>query len=188
MISNTTFYEVSKDSFQFDVQKNSAVIVLARDTVRVEFKYEPEYPNQSLVTGRSALVNTRMGYAPLKPDMAIEVYQDGVPSDVLIFDAKYRRVKGPDGQWYPNNEDIDTMYRYRHTIQYLRYQPAQTRQTYTLEQIVSSAYIFYPANKIRTETDNCIGALPVIPNMSERLLNEIREQLKNLLYYAYLID
>src|SRR5579859_7167704 len=129
-----------------------------------------------------------MGYGPLKPDMAIEVYEDGVPRDVLIFDAKYRRVREPDGQWYPNTDDIDTMYRYRHNIQYLRYHPTQTRQPYTLEQIVTSAYIFYPANKIRTEADNRIGALPFIPNMSPQLLNEVHEQLKDLLYYAYLID
>jgi hypothetical protein len=188
MISNATFYEVRKDYFQFDVQKNSAAIVLEKDTVRVEFKYEPVYPNQSKVTARSALVNTSMGYGPLMPDMAIEVYQKSVPRDVLIFDAKYRRVKEPDGQWYPNTDDIATMYRYRHNIQYLRYHPTQARRPYTVEQMVTSAYILYPANKIYTEANNRIGALPFIPNMSPQRLNEVREQLKDLLYYAYLID
>ena len=188
MISNTTFYEVRKDYFQFDVHRNIAAIILVKNTLRVEFKYEPVYPNRLYVTARSALVNTSMGYDPLTPDMAVEVYQDGVPKYVLIFDAKYRRVKQPDGQWYPNIEDIATMYRYRHNIQYLRYDPTQMRQPYTVEQIVTSAYIFYPANKIRTEANNRIGALPFTPNMPPQRLNEVRQQLKDLLYYAYLID
>jgi len=187
MISNTTFYQVEKNCFQFDVRKNVASIILEKEDRRVEIKYEPIYPNQSTVTSRSALVATTIGSYPLTPDMAIEVYQDGQPRDALIFDAKYRWDRASDGLYYPKQEDIDKMYRYRDNIQYKRYQQGQTRRPYTMDEIVRSAYILYPGNKIHSESKNsCIGSLPLIPNMSPQRLEEVRQQLKDLLYSANL--
>ncbi len=189
MISNSTFYQVEMNAFQFNVHKNVASIVLEKENQRVAFKYEPVYPNQSTVTLRSALVATTIGSNPLTPDMTIEVYQDDQPQDVLIFDAKYRWDRTSNGSYYPKQEDIEKMYRYRDNIQYKHYQQGQTRRPYTMDEIVRSAYILYPGNKIHSESKNgSIGSLPLIPNMSPQRLNDVREQLKDLLYYAYLID
>jgi hypothetical protein len=188
LISNTTFYEVETDYFQFDVRKNVSSIVLAKDELRVRFIYEPVYPSQSTVTSRSALVSTTMERGQLKPDMAIEVYERDTPQHVLIFDAKYRWSRSYDGIFYPNQEDIDKMYRYRNNIQYRQYHNGRARNPYTTQPIVTSSYILYPGNQIHTEGDKTIGALPLIPDLSPRRLDDIREQLKDLLYYAYLID
>jgi predicted component of viral defense system (DUF524 family) len=189
MVSNSTFYQVETNAFQFDVHKNVASIVLEKENRRVEIKYEPIYPNQSTVTLRSALVATTIGSNPLTPDMAIEVYQDDQPQDVLIFDAKYRWDRASDGFYYPKQEDIEKMYRYRDNIQYKRYQQGQTRRPYTMDEIVRSASILYPGNKVHSESKNgSIGSLPLTPNMSPQRLGEVREHLKDLLYYAYLID
>ncbi len=184
MQSNTTFYEVEKSYFQFDVRKNVASIMLFKDEQRVEFKYEPIYPNQSTVNQRSALVATIIGNYPLTPDMAIEVYEQDRPQQVLIFDAKYRWSRSHDGFFYPKQEDIDKMYRYRNNIQYKQYDRGKAQNS----DIVTSAYILYPGNKIHSESKNRIGGLPLTPNLSSQRLDDIREQLKDLLYYAYLID
>jgi hypothetical protein len=186
-VSNTTFYEVKKDYFQFDVRKNVASIVLEKGNLRVEFKYEPVYPNQSTLKSCSALVATTMGSDPLTPDMGIEVYEDNEPIRILIFDAKYR-WQAQHGVFYPKEEDIQKMYRYYNNIQYQLYQPEKARRPYTVEDIVTSAYILYPGNKIHSEAKNKIGALPLVPNMAPQRSDEIREKLKDLLYYAYLID
>ncbi len=170
------------------MRKNVASIILIKGEIRVEIKYEPIYPNQSLIHQRSALVCTRMGSNPLTPDMAVEVYKNGAPQDILIFDAKYRRVREADGQYYPNPEDIDRMYRYYHSIQYRHYHPDQPQQLYTTHNIVSSAYIFYPANKIYTENNKYIGALPFIPHLSPSRRKEVHAQLKDLLHNAHLVD
>ena len=173
MVSNDTFYQVETNAFQFDVRKNVASIVLEKENCRVAFKYEPVYPNQSTVTLRSALVATTIGSNPLTPDMAIEVYQDGLPQDVLIFDAKYRWDRASNGSYYPKQEDIGTMYRYRDNIQYKRYQQGQSRRPYTTDEIVRSAYILYPGNKIHSESKNgSIGSLPLIPNMSPQRVQQ----------------
>jgi len=185
--SNSIFYEVKKDCFQFDVQKNVASIVLEKDDVRVEIKYEPIYPNQSTVRYRSALVATTIGSNPLTPDMGIEVYKGDEPQHVLTFDAKYRWEWGGSGHYYPKQEDIERMYRYRENIQYKHYDPGNRRLPYTTENIVSSAYILYPGNKIHREAKSRIGSLPFIPGTSQHS-DDVREQVKDLLYYAYLID
>jgi predicted component of viral defense system (DUF524 family) len=182
--SSSIFYQVKKDCFQFDVQKNVASIVLEREDVRVEIKYEPIYPNQSTVRYRSALVATTMGTYPLTPDMAIEVYKGDEPQNVLIFDAKYRWERE---HYTPKQEDIDRMYRYRSNIQYKRYDAGNRRQPYTTEAIVSSASILYPGNKIQREANSRVGGMPFIPGTSQRV-GDVREQVKDLLYYAYLID
>src|SRR6266496_325023 len=185
--SSSLFYEIKKDCFQFDVKKNVASIALEKDDLRVEIKYEPIYPNQSTVSYRSALVATTIGMYPLTPDMAIEAYKGDEPQHVLIFDAKYRWEWERGGHYNPKQEDIDRMYRYRSNIQYKRYDAGNRRQPYTTENIVSSAYILYPGNKIHREANSRIGSLPLIPGTSQHS-DDVREQVKDLLYYAYLID
>jgi hypothetical protein len=188
MISNTTFYEIEKDYFQFQVRKNTASIVLRKDDLRVVFKYEPVYPNRVNSRYTSAVVATIMGDNPLTPDLAIESYKGDIPQEILIFDAKYRRERSRSGLYYPKNEDIDTMYRYRDRIQYQRYVPGSPKGPYALERIVSSAWILYPGDQIHTESGNSIGALPLKPGMPAPRLDEVRERLNKLLYNAYLID
>ena len=188
MVSNTTFYEVEKDYFQFHVRKNTASIILIRDDLRIEFKYEPVYPNRVNNRYKSAVVATIMGDNPLTPDMAIESYKGEIPQDILIFDAKYRRERASTGLFYPKNEDIDTMYRYKDRIQYQKYMPGRPRDPHILETIVTSASILYPGDQIHTESGDSIGALPLKPGMPASRLDEIRDHLNKLLYDAYIID
>jgi hypothetical protein len=75
------------------------------------------------------------------------------------------------------------------TARYKRYQQGQIRRPYTMGEVIRSAYILYPGNKIHSESKHgSIGSLPLIPNMSPQRLDEVREQLKDLLYSAHLID
>jgi predicted component of viral defense system (DUF524 family) len=189
MVANDTF-EIERDYFQFDVRKNTASIVLTRDDLRVEFKYEPIYPNQSTVLHRSALVARTPGSSPLTPDMAIEVYQNNLPREVLIFDAKYRWQREADGVFYPKEEDLDKMYRYQRQIQYKRYLPGSS-DPYRLKGIVASAYVIYPGNHIPTREEiegDMVGGLPLIPDLSPSHLDEVRNRLNDLLYYAHLVE
>lgn len=188
MVSNTTFYEVEKDYFQFYVQKDTASIVLVRDELRVTFKYEPVYPNRINCRYKSAVVATIIGNNPLTPDMAIESYKGDIPQDILLFDAKYRRMRGGDRLFYPKDEDIDTMYRYRDRIQYQSHIPGKPGDPHRLEPVISCAYVLYPGDRIHTESDDSIGALPLKPGISASSLAEIRAHLHTLLYDAYLLD
>jgi len=182
IISNSTFFEVEKDYFQFDVQKNKSSIVLAKDDLRVEFKYEPIYPNQSLMRYKSALVATIWGNNPQTPDLAIEVYQGDRPRNVLIFDAKYKREKY-DGRAYPKEKDLDRMRGYHASIQYQKYRGGGGHDPYERDHIVSSAYIIYPGDELYQEgADKSIGALPLVPGMPVPRVHEIREALRDLLY------
>lgn len=181
IISNSTFFEVETDYFQFDVQKNKSSIVLARGDLRIEFKYEPIYPNQSLVRYTSALVAATPGSNPLTPDLAIEVYQGEQPRDLLIFDAKYKREKDK-GRVYPKQEDVNRMYHYRDSIQYQTYRGG-ARDPYRRDYIVSSAYIIYPGNELdRRGIDKNIGAFPLVPGMPASRIHEVRAALRNLLH------
>jgi hypothetical protein len=74
---------------------------------------------------------------------------------------------------------------YRDNIQY---QERSTRDRYELKKIVSSAYILYPGNQVYNEISNRVGGLPLTPGMSPQRREKVREQLSELLYYAYLVD
>ncbi|WP_371865808.1 hypothetical protein [Dictyobacter kobayashii] len=83
------------------------------------------------------------------------------------------------------------MHKYYNSIQYKRSAPTSTtlRSRGTIPPpFVSSAYSIYPGNKIHTQDNDRIGALPFFPNISEGRLHDIQEKLKDLLYYAYVID
>jgi hypothetical protein len=183
MTSSSLFYEIEKNYFQFDVRRNVANIMLEKHDVRVKVIYEPVYPNHA-ITRQAAIVSTIGRDLPLTPDMAIEVYQRGTPTSVIIFDAKYKSEK-VGGGYYPLREDIDKMYRYAANIQYSQYD--STRRTFRPRKIVSSAFVLYPGNKVYTESGGSIGGLPLRPNMSEPHLNEVKDQLVDLLRDAKLI-
>jgi len=181
MISNTTFFELEKDYFQFDMRKNVSSIVLARGDLEVRLKYEPLYPNHNLMNKQSGLVAAIGGTNPLKPDLAVEVYQGGQPRNLLIFDAKYKRAK-EHGRTVPTQEDINTMYKYLASILWQTYKEGAYRP-HKLEQIVSYACILYPGNELHQEGINlCVRALPLVPDLSLSLRQEIRQTLKELLH------
>ena len=156
--SETIFYELEKNYFQFDVRKNHASIVLTKGDVRVEIKYEPYYPNHQTVKGRAAIVATTGNLNPWTPDMVVEVYEQGIPKHVMVFDAKYRwDKKGND--YYPLEKSIGKMRTYRDTIQYQQAQPSNTPgymrqrgQSGAQEKIVSSSYAIYPGTMLYHET------------------------------------
>jgi hypothetical protein len=186
LISNTTFYEVEKRYFEFEVRKNVASIVLAKGDLRVVFKYEPLYPPASTVGRRPALVSTTMSGGSLMPDMAIEVYRQDEPLQILVFDAKYRWQRSASGQYYPRDEDIDKMYRYRDNIQYQYYRRQGSQERRQRRRVVAGASILYPGTGVRTEGDGRIRAFPLIPGLAERRLQAIRAQLSELLTAAQL--
>lgn len=181
IISNSTFFEVEKDYFQFDVQKNKSSIVLAKDNLRVEFKYEPIYPNQNLMRYKSALVATTWGNNPLTPDLAIEVYEGDQPRDLLIFDAKYKREKY-NGRAYPKRDDLNRMRDYRDSIQYQKYVGGGGHDPHKRDRVVSCAYIIYPGDELHQEgAEKSIGALPLVPGMASSRIHKVRVALRDLL-------
>lgn len=185
IVSNSTFFEVERDYFQFDVQKNTASIVLAKNDLRVEFKYEPIYPNQSLMQGKSALVATILGRDPKTPDLAIEVYQGDQPRHVLIFDAKYKHEKH-DRRAYPKQEDIDTMRSYHAVIQYQTYTGGKGSDPHWRTRIVRCAYVLYPGDELYQEgEDRSIGAFPLAPGMSASRTRKVREALREVLRRSF---
>jgi len=94
----------------------------------------------------------------LKPDMAIESWQNGQVVSVLIFDAKYRTMSEGASQTY-REEDITKMDHYYNTI---RWKPQNSRQR--PQRVVSSAYILYPGNVLEHDGNEPeVGALPLIP-------------------------
>ncbi|MBX5458134.1 MAG: DUF2357 domain-containing protein [Thermogemmatispora sp.] len=184
LTSNTTFYEVEKRYFEFEVRKNVASIVLAKGDREILFKYEPLYPHISTVGRRPGLVSTTMSGGPQMPDMAIEVYRNGEPQQVLVFDAKYRWQRLPNGQYGPKEEDINKMHRYRNNIQYQCFRrPGGPLHRY---KIVASASILYPGTGLQAEDDGHIRAFPLLPGLAERRLRAIRMQLNELLTAAQL--
>jgi predicted component of viral defense system (DUF524 family) len=186
LISNSTFFEVEKDYFQFDVQKDKASIILERDDLRIALKYEPIYPNRRQMHA-TGLVATTWGTNPLKPDLAIEVYRRGLPATLLIFDAKYRR-KIEHGRIYPQDDDIEKVNRYSTFLAYQIHQREKGKNAYTHQRIVSSAYILYPGIEVyHTLIDNSLGALPLVPGMSASRQNEVQVVLRELLQKANVI-
>ena len=153
IISGNGFFEVRDDQFHLEVSRDAA-IELAKDDVRVAIRYEPTYPPVNSVS--SGLVSA----APyqLKPDMAIESWQNGQVVSVLIFDAKYRTMSEGASQTY-REEDITKMDHYFNTI---RWKPQNSRQR--PQRVVSSAYILYPGNVLEHDGNEPeVGALPLIP-------------------------
>ncbi len=61
-------------------------VMLAKDDLRIEVKYEPLYPKP--VGNMPGLISTHSGQ--LTPDMSVEIYSKEQVKHVLVFDAKYR--------------------------------------------------------------------------------------------------
>lgn len=179
--SNSLFYEVEKDSFQVDVRKNVSTIILAKGDLRVEMKYEPLYPK--LIGSMSGLVST--DYEQLTPDMSVEIYRQRQLRNVLIFDAKYR-YQVIDGSYYPKDDDLNKMRKYRDKICYNIYDPS--RPKLKPQKVVSSAYILYPGTYLEHDPEEAtIGAIPLVPNIAQADALEVEEVIKNILWFAELL-
>ncbi|GHO56095.1 DUF2357 domain-containing protein [Ktedonobacter robiniae] len=183
-VSQGLFYEVEKNNFRFEVRKNAASIVLAKEEKRIKIIYEPVYPNRN-VTRAEALVTTNGRNLPQTPDMSIELYEHNKPQAVCIFDAKYKRVRETDGYYYPLTEDMDKMTNYVTRIKYQRYDSAA--RDFRTRDIVSSAYVLYPGNRIYEEGDGEVGGIPLRPNMPSHLQEAARKKLHDILYEANMI-
>ncbi|WP_322480821.1 DUF2357 domain-containing protein [Thermogemmatispora sp.] len=186
LVSNTTFYEVEKRYFEFEVRKNVASIALVKGDREVVFKYEPYYPHASTVGTGPALVSTLSSGGPLTPDMAIEVYRQGEPWRVLVFDAKYRWQRSPSGQYYAKEQDINKMLSYRINIRYQYLRRTSGNVQLQRKRIVTSASILYPGTELQEEDDGHIRAFPLIPGQAERRVAAIRARLNELLTAAQL--
>ncbi len=179
--SNSIFYEVEKDSFQIDVRKNVPTVTLAKDDHKIEMKYEPLYPKP--IGRMPGLVST--DYEQLMPDMSVEISSKGRPKNVLIFDAKYRYQEF-NGSYHPKDEDLDKMRKYRDKICYKTYDPSRSHQK--PRKIVSSAYILYPGTYVEHDPDEPeIGALPLVPSMTQEDMLELEEAVKDILWFVKLL-
>jgi len=183
--SNSVFYEIERDYFQFDVRRNISSIVLTKGDTRVEIKYEPVYPNHKALRNVSGLVARQNGDNPLTPDMAIEVYERGQPRHIAIFDAKYRWYRENDGSYHPKDDDLNKMRKYRDLIQYKIYNRKTGRERW--QQLVSSAYVLYPGELPDCDPGKVIGALPMTPKMSAQQRNEIEQAVVDILRMARLL-
>lgn len=180
-VADSLFYEIEQDNFQFEIHKNVASIVLTKEDVRVEIKYEPLYPK--FVPGMSGLVST--DYRQLTPDMAVEVYEKGKVKHVILFDAKYR-YEQEDSEYGPKEEDLNKMRKYRDLIRYKLYDPRDPKQK--PRRIVSSSYILYPGTIIDHDPDEPeVGALPFVPHINAKLREEVEDALDDILYHVELL-
>ncbi len=180
--SNSIFYEIEKDRFQFEIKKNISSIVLAKGDKLVEIKYEPLYKKH--ITSTRGLVSLYDNQ--LTPDMAVEVYNQDLIQHVLIFDAKYRYLE-QDGEYHPKEEDLDKMSRYRDAIRYWVRDPRQPNKR--PRRIVSSSYILYPGTNLQhIPNEPEVGALPMVPDMRTDMWIEVEEAVKDILWFADLLQ
>lgn len=186
IISNALFYEVERNYFQFRVRKNEPSIVLTKNDLRVEVKYEPIYKSAyhpSVVNTSALVTDSDDPDDQSTPDLAIEVYKQGQPKDVIIFDVKYR-WQGAVGNRRANKDDLNKMREYADNIGYKPYDQNRSAQ---IQPIVSNAYILYPGDVLRQESHNKIGALPLVPDMDTSKRLNAENIIKSLLLSAHLI-
>jgi hypothetical protein len=177
------FFEVQKDTFHFTVGKNTPSVVLSKGKTRIEVKYEPIYRNMSDASVQRQEV---LGVSPyddrqqLTPDMAIEVYEEEQPKNVIILDVKYKWEKKGD-EHAPCRKDKRKMLDYYHYI----YRKTRDPQGHlSFDKVVSYAYIIYPGDQTHQDRNNPIGALPLIPNMPIRKKEGFENALKTLLKHS----
>jgi hypothetical protein len=184
--SQTIFYEVERNLFQFRVRKNVPSIIFAKDDLRVEIKYEPLYlskDNPSVATISALVTDSDDPNDQLTPDLAIEIYERDQVKDVILFDVKYK-WKGVEGSRGPTRNDKNTMRGYRQEICYKPYSPSTSP---LIRGIVSHAYIIYPGDILWHDPDNRIGALPLIPDLNPHLRHDVENTVKNLLHLVHLL-
>jgi predicted component of viral defense system (DUF524 family) len=184
-LSSNLFYEIDSQTFQFEIRKDTSRIVLGRGDLRVEMRYEPRYHSHQSAGSTASIVSNIRRDKYVSPDLAIEVYEHGKPKHVMIFDAKYRWLREPDGLHYPNDDDLDKMRMYRDRICHKVYNPRGS--TYRLFKIVTSAYILYPGDVVHSEASDGIGALPLVPSMAVSLITRVEGTVKKLLRMAHLL-
>lgn len=179
--SNGIFHEVEKDSFQIDVRKNVPTVTLTKNDLRIDIKYEPLFPKP--VGNMSGLISS--GREQLTPDMSVEIYRQGQLRSVLIFDAKYK-YEEIDGAYYPKEQDLGKMRIYRDLICYKTYDPR--RPDLKPRKVISSAYILYPGTELEHDPDEAeIGAIPLVPNMTQDKMLAVEETIKDILWFAKLL-
>jgi PD-(D/E)XK nuclease superfamily/Domain of unknown function (DUF2357) len=184
--SSSLFYEVERNHFQFKVRKNVPSIVLIKDDIRVEIKYEPIYvskANPSVASIPALVANLNDPLQQRTPDLAIEVYEHDQPKTVIIFDVKYK-WQGNDGSRGPNSDDKNKMREYKDII---CYKPYNLDTHPRLRKIVSNAYILFPGDLPWQEPSNKVGALPLIPDMDSRRQAAAEKTVKYLLRSARLL-
>lgn len=183
LVSMNVFFQMEKDLFQVEVQKNTTCMIIEKDDIQLHIKYEPKYLNFS--RSLPGFVSTAYGEY-LLPDMAIEVYYRGVPKKLLIFDPKYRSENVRDVNIFLE-EDVNKMRFYRDK---LRINPDITMKISSrLPQAVSSAYILYPGDVFDHDSiDPEVGALPLVPNMAVNKRMEIEQALADILRHAGLLS
>ncbi|EFH85640.1 DUF2357 domain-containing protein [Ktedonobacter racemifer] len=183
--SNALFFEIERNQFEFTVRKNDPSIILRRGNVKVQIIYEPLYKSKKYLS--SAAPATIAVHTDdkdqLTPDMAVEIYKDGEPIGLIIFDAKYK-WGGLDGSRTPNRDDKNKMREYRDNICSIKSGPTHTTP---IQRIVSNAYILYPGDALWQEPLNKVGAIPLIPNMSEDQKRDAANVIRSLLQAASLL-
>lgn len=184
--SSTLFYEIERDRFQFNVQKNKASIVLAKGHLKLEIKYEPVYKT---LLDPSVLAYSVLGVDPnepseqLTPDLSIEIYDNEQPIDIIIFDAKYKWNKKSYG-YAPDKNDRNKMREYRDDICYKKLLP-DGRQV--LQKVVSNAYILYPGDVFIHPPTNNTGAIPLVPDMDSLMRLKIENAVEDILKLSNLL-
>lgn len=153
LTSSNGWFGIREDWFHLEVDRD-ADIKLSKEGVQVRIRYEPLYsPLNKVVTGM--VVD---GSYQLTPDMTVEVWQDDLVTEVIVFDAKYKTEPVAGEQKYLE-KDLETMDHYARRICWKSGKPnARPRR------VVTSAYILYPGDVLEHDPERPeVGALPLTP-------------------------
>ena len=176
---NSFFTEQEEGRFQVDVVRNRSSIILVKNDLRVELKYEPKYVRLNRIPGLGIDSGTY-----LTPDFALEIWRGQEVDSVIIFDPKYRIQKQNGINSYPYDA-YGKMADYRQRICYLPNNFRDPRQD--LQEVVNSAYILYPGDELRHNPRRPeLGAIPVRPNMSKSEKDTFQAVIKDILTYSNL--
>ncbi|NWJ46749.1 MAG: DUF2357 domain-containing protein [Chloroflexi bacterium] len=170
---NNFFIELEDGRFQVDVTRNFSSIILVKEGLQVEMKYEPKYLRLHNTPGIGIDSGTF-----LTPDFALEVWRGNEAEAVILFDPKYRIVVQDGIKTYPYDA-YGKMADYQQRIRYL---PLGSKQ---VVDIVTSAYILYPGETFRHSSKKPgLGAIPLHPNMSQIDKGNFQTAIKDILTYA----
>jgi PD-(D/E)XK nuclease superfamily protein/uncharacterized protein DUF2357 len=99
-----------------------------------------------------------------EPDVAIEIERPGKPTEVCLFDPKYKLASGGDAGGKPKKADIDAMHAYRDAIR-----DGDGRR------VIRHASILYPGPSRRFGEG--LSAISAVPGATEDLRSELRDAL-----------
>ena len=175
LISSEGFFRVDDEFFHFEVDRD-AEIVLSKAGKRVVIRYEPTYPPMDSVP--QGLVTKRRYQRT--PDLAVELWEGGRATAVLIFDAKYK-TEMDKGRSTFLDEDVQKMSAYHSEIAWKeRHGRAYPRSA------VASAYILYPGEVLEHNPHMIeVGALPFVPGPKQQ--DAVNQALVDLLVNAGLV-